>query len=91
MEKVFVMRKRGKWFDEGHRSVWREIEKRGVCSGELVLFSFPFFLSVFFFSPFFLLSSSLFFHSLFPSFLLFILSIVFMLLELGEWTMRCSS
>jgi hypothetical protein len=31
---AFVMGEGGKWFTEGHRGVWREIWKRGVCSGE---------------------------------------------------------
>lgn len=33
---AFVMGQGGKWFTEGHRGVWREIWKRGVCSGRFL-------------------------------------------------------
>jgi len=38
---AFVMGEGGNWFTEGHRGVWREIWKRGVCSGEFFAFPFP--------------------------------------------------
>lgn len=94
VEKAFVMRERGRWFNEGHRSGWREIEKRGVCSGKWMFFFFlpAFFFSFLLFFPSFY-SFCLFLLSIpsFCSFFLFLLFIVFRLLEQVEWTLRCSS